>query len=157
MIAEILARILLVVGYIVYALRPESPGWGREQDLQPWATAMLVYMGVSVVVLALAVTPINLLGYFHARGAALRQGRDQMSAVRTRFQRDEVDRTINGLAAAIGFLCVGAGSVGALVVLALGRPAVVALHVAFGAFVAAALVGCGVKLYCYEDRRRRGF
>ena len=50
----------------------------------------------------------------------------------------------------VGYTCVGAGFVAALIALAVGGPAIVAMHLLLGAFALGTLLDGGVSVYLYE-------
>ena len=163
-IASMIAGVLLIAGYAVYALG-KSGG-----SLQSWAVTMLIFIGISVA----AEIAVQIL--FHIAlsvGIAVREGireegrgKDEESGkqyekeveriITSAMREDERDQLISLKTARIGTVCAGAGCMAALIALAAGAWDVLALHVAFGGFFAGALAEGAARIFCYERGVRNG-
>ena len=147
-IASMLAGVLLMGAYIVYALGQSSPG---AEDLAAWAVAMLVFIGIGV---AAAIVIQILFHFVFVVGIAIKE-REQDDAVLERIisstiVEDERDKMIEAKSAQVGYVFAGIGFLTALVILAFGMSALMALHTIFGAFFLGSIVEGGRSIYHYE-------
>ena len=152
--AGIAAGIVLIIGYIIYALGEKAPAAGQ---LKSWATAMLVFIGISVVVMII----IQIL--FHigfAIGIAIREGERDDKNLRRIFNsetvEDERDKAIGLRSDRIGQIIGGAGFIVALISLVAGASAICALHIIFGSFAIGSVAGGVASIYHYERGVRNG-
>ena len=146
-IVSMVAGIILIAVYIFYARGKDFSG----EDLKSWAVLMLVFIGISVAAMIL----INIV--FHivfAIGTAVKEREKSDSEVERIIEssvvEDEMDKIINLRSAQIGNICTGIGFIAALVTLAFGMPAVIALHVLFGSLAIGSIIQGGANVYFYE-------
>ena len=147
-IASMLAGVLMMIAYVIYALGPSSPAPG---DLKSWAIAMLIFIGISVA----AVIVVQVL--FHiatAIGIAVKEQERDRDELDRSFSsltvEDERDKLISLKSSHISSIVAGIGFVGALVGLACGASAVVALHVIFGSCAVSSLAEGVASVFFYE-------
>ena len=142
-IAGILAGITLIAAYIIYAMGTSAPD---PEDIQGWATAILVFIGIGIGV-QIAVQIVFHIAF--SIGVAMKEGRKAGNKeggkaaeriIKSEMVEDEWSRMISLKASRAGSMILGAGTCAALVVLAAGAKTVVALHLLFGlsAFAAVA-------------------
>ena len=151
------ASVLLVVGYLVYALGKASPA---PDDLASWAVALLVFVGISI---AAQIVIQILFHIFFGIGVAIKEGHGS-SADDKKIERilsssmveDEMVKLIKLKSLRVGYICAGVGFIVALVALALGAPAVVALHILFGACLIGGLVEGSMSIYLHEKGVQHG-
>jgi len=153
-IVSMILGILLIAAYIVYALGGTSPA---PEDLKSWAVAMLVFIGISVVIIIV----IQIL--FHitfAIGIAIKeQESDEKKIGRiisSLMLEDEREKLIGLKSSHVGYVCAGLGFIVALVALVLDISILFALHVLFGSFAIGLLIEGGVSVYLYERGFRNG-
>ena len=148
------AGVLLIIGYIIYALGAASPA---PDDLKTWAVAMLIFIGTSVAVM-IAIQILFHIGL--AIGIAVKEKENDDKQVEriieSSMYEDERDKLINLKSSHIGNVCVGVGFVAGLIALALGISAVVALHIIAGAFAVGSIIEGGVSIYLDERGVRNG-
>jgi len=147
-IVNMVACVLLIIAYSIYAMGETAP---EPDDLKSWAIAMLIFIGIGIVVMIV----IQIL--FHivlSIGIAIKEREEDDKTVEriitSTVVEDERDKLISLKSAHIGSTCVGVGFVAALLILAFGSSALVALHVIFGSFIIGLLVEGGASIYYYE-------
>jgi len=147
-IASMLAGVLMMTAYVIFALGHRSPASG---DLKSWAITMLIFIGISMAV----VIVVQIL--FHiatAIGIAVKEQERDRNELDRRFSsltvEDERDKLISLKSSHISSIVTGAGVIAALVGLACGSSAVVALHVFFGSFAIGSIAEGIASVYFYE-------
>jgi len=156
-ITSMAAGLLLIIAYAIYALGSHAPA---HEDLKSWAVVMLVFIGIGIV------TTIVIMILFHiafAIGVAAKehfQGRKPEENVerimKSSMVEDEREKLIALKSSRIGYICAGVGFVAALVALAFGMPAVIALHIMFGSCAIGSLIEGCVGVYLHERGVRNG-
>jgi hypothetical protein len=153
-IASLIAGVMLVAAYAVYALGEHSPA---PDNLKSWAIAMLAFIGIGVAVVIVVQIVFHIALAIGI--AAKEQGRDDKEVERiisSSMVEDEREKLINLKSAHVGNVCAGIGFIAALAALALGMSAVVALHVLLGAFAVGSVIEGFVGVYFYEKGVRNG-
>ena len=147
-IVSILAGILIMIAYIIYALGGHSPA---PEDLKSWAIAMLIFIGIGVV----AVIVIQVM--FHvvfAIGIAVKEQEcdDEKinRIIKSSMTEDEREKIVNLKSSHIGYVCAGIGFIAALAALAFSAASVVALHILFGTFAVGSIIEGIVSVYYFE-------
>jgi len=153
-VASMAAGVLMMLAYIIYALGQGSPA---TSDLKSWAVTILVFIGISMAVIIV----VQIL--FHiatAIGIAVKeQERDKTELDRrisSLTMEDERDKLISLKSSHISAIVAGAGFVAALVCLACGASAVVALHVIFGSCAAGSIAEGIASVFFYEKGVNNG-
>ena len=153
-IASMAVGVLMIIAYIIYALGRHSPA---PEDLKSWAVAMLVFIGISVAV----VIVIQIL--FHIAtviGIAVKEGEHDGKKLDENLSsltvEDERDKLISLKSSHISSIVAGIGFVTALVGLAFGASAVLALHVIFGSCAVGSAAEGFASVYFYEKGVRNG-
>jgi hypothetical protein len=149
-----IAGIVLVVSYIIYALGKKAPA---PENIGSWAITMLVFIGIGVA----AMIVIQIL--FHigfAIGIAVKEREhDQKNIeriIKSSMVEDERDKLISLKSSRIGYIFASISFAVALLALALGLPAVVALHILAGGFAVGSLIEGAVSVFFYEKGVRNG-
>jgi hypothetical protein len=148
------AGIVLVAAYLVYALGAQAPA---PEDLKGWAIAMLVFMGIAVaavIVIQILFHIVYSIGYTIKERA--HDDREIERNLASFAMEDEMDKLIDLRSARVGYACIGLGFAALLVALALGLSAVVALHIGFGACAAGGLLEGAVSIHLFERGLRNG-
>jgi len=150
-IATLIAGIILIIVYIIYATGKFAPA---PEDLKSWAVTMLIFIGIGIA----AVIIIQIL--FHivfAIGLAAKeraQGRSPDQNVERELSsemiKDEMEKQIALKAGNIGHWFAGLGVIALLVALASGISFVLALHIVVGAFVFSGIAEGIASIYLYE-------
>ena len=141
----------LLIAYMVYALGKAAPG---TDNLQSWAIAMLVFIGIGLVALIIVQVVFHILV---AVGIAAKEGEGNVERILdANMVEDERDKLISLKASRAGYICVALGVMLALAVLALGMAALVALHVLLGALAIGSLLDGAASIYLYERGVQHG-
>ena len=147
-IAGILTGVLIVGAYIIYALSNHAPS---PDDLKGWAIAMLIFIGIGVVAAIIIQIAYHIA---FAIGMAIKeQVRDDKTIKRifdSETAEDERDKMITLKSSHTSHSVTGIGFVAALIALALGVSAVMALHIILGAVAFGQTVGGILDIYFYE-------
>ena len=159
-IASIVAAAALLAGYIAYALSSKAPAPG---DLRSWAVAMLVFIGISVVVMVVLQIIFHIafaIGIAVKEGIAVIDGERDEKKLRRIFDsetvEDERDKLVGLKSVRIGYSIAGAGFIAALIALLLDQSALCALHIVFGSFFVGSAAEGVVSVYHYERGVRNG-
>jgi hypothetical protein len=148
-LTSIIAGILIIAAYIIFALGKNSP---ETENIKSWAVAMLVFIGIGIAAIIVIMIIFHIL---FAVGVAIKeQGCDDKEIERiiaSSTVEDEMEKLINLKSARIGSICAGIGLVAALVLLAVGMSAVLALHVIVGAFAISSFIEGIAQIYFYEN------
>ena len=153
-ISNVVAGLLLVAAYIIYASGSNAPA---PEDLKSWATAMLVFIGIGVG--AIIVIQIAFHVFLAIRIAVKEEERDSKKIERiieSTMVEDEREKLIGLKSARVGYICAGAGAMAMLIALAAGVSAVMALQLLFGSSAAGSIVEGIVSVYFYEKGVRHG-
>ena len=147
-IVNMVAVILLMIAYVIYALGESSPA---PDDLKSWAVAVLVFIGINIA----ATIVVQIL--FHiglAIGIAVKEKEHDEKQVdriiKSSMVEDERDKLISLKSSRIGYVCAGAGFVAGLLALAAGISAVVVLHIMTGSFFVGSIIEGCVTVYLNE-------
>ena len=141
------AGVLMAAVYIVYALGGSAPA---PDDLKSWAIAMLIFIGACIV----AGIIIQIL--FHiafAIGVAVKERENDRNIGRiiaSSTVEDEMKKLIDLKSSRIGYVCSGIGFLAALVSLAFGMTAIVALHIIFASIAVGSLIEGSFSIYLHE-------
>ena len=111
MIASMVAAVGLLAGYIIYALSGKAPAAG---DLNAWAVAMLVFIGISVVVMVVIQILFHIgfaIGIAVKEGIAVKDGERDEKKLKRLFDsetvEDERDKLVGLKSARIGYAIGG--------------------------------------------------
>ena len=156
-ITSIVTGIIILICYAFYA-QGRTGSYGN--DLKAWAITMLIFIGIGVA----AMIVIQIL--FHiifAVGTAVKEemknggrkkgkdlDKDVERIVESAVTEDEMDKIIGLKSSLVGSVCVGIAFIAALLTLAFGMTAALALNVLFIAFSLASIIQGIVKIYFYE-------
>lgn len=150
-ITSMVTSVLIFVAYVIYAIDKDRQGPEESLTLKSWALTMLVFVGISII--ALIVVQIIFRIALAVGIAAKHAGDDSVQVERilsSSMVEDEMDKIVALKSARVGYICAGIGFLGALVALALGGSAVLALHIMLGSFALGSLAEGAVSIYGYE-------
>ena len=161
MIAGMAAALALIIAYIVYALGEKAPA---ADNLKAWALAMLVFIGISVVVMIVIQILFHItfaIGIAVKEGVATRGGERDEKTLRRLFNsetvEDERDKLVELKSARIGYAVGGAGFIAALLaLLLLDASALCAIHIMFGSFFIGSAAEGVAGVYQYERGVKNG-
>ena len=153
-IASILAGILMLIAYIIYAFSNRAPA---PDDLKSWAVAMLVFIGIGIAV----VIVIQIIYHIaFAIGMAVKEGVRDDKIIRRMFNsetaEDERDKVVGLKSSRINSIFAGVGLLAALIALALGTLSIVALHIIIGSCALGNLIEGIMSIYYYEKGVQNG-
>ena len=147
-IASILAGVLVMTAYVIFALGQRSPALG---DLKSWAIAMLIFIGISVAVVIIVQILFHIATVIGIVVKEQERDKNELDRrVSSMTVEDERDTLISLKSSHISSIVTGFGVVGALVGLACGASAVLALHVTFGSFAIGSIAEGVARVYFYE-------
>ena len=153
-LVTMVAGILLLILYVVYALGDASPA---IEDLKSWAVAILIFIGICIA------AGIVVQIVFHialAIGITVKEkdidGKDVERIIESSMVEDERDKLISLKSSHIGYICAGFGFMAGLIVLAAGISAVVVLHIMAGAFAIGSIIEGCASVYFNERGVRNG-
>ncbi|QQO09166.1 hypothetical protein [Breznakiella homolactica] len=151
-IVNMAAGLLLLAAYLIFALGRRAPD---PYNLSAWAVTLLIFIGIGVV---LVIVIQILFHIFYAIGVAAKESMRHGESGDTEAERivassladDEMDRIISLKSLRAGYVCGGLGGMAFLGALAIGLPAVSALHILLGSFFLGTLVEGGMSVFLYE-------
>jgi hypothetical protein len=157
-ITSMVSGLILMAAYTINAWGRYQAGTAPADDLALWATLMLTYIGIGIVI------TIILQILFHillSVGVAVKEKiRDETcddkvieQTIKQEMVEDERDKLIELKSMRAGFVLAGIGFISALFSLILGYPSVVMLNILFLSFFAGSILEGFFQLYYY----RRGF
>ena len=147
-IASMVAGVVLVVLYLIFALGNSAP---ETDDLKCWAAAILILVGIGVASqIVIQIISHIVYSISIATKETCLNDKEIQRIVSSEMADDEMGKLINLKSAHIGYIIVGIGFVAALVVIALGHPAVYALHALLGSFIAGSIAEGCATVYLYE-------
>ena len=158
-IVSVVAGIVLIVAYIIYAIGANAPAIG---DVKAWATAILVFIGIGVV------SQIVVQIVFHIAltiGIAIKEeiktgnkdsGKTAERIIKSEMIEDEWVKIIDMKASRKGSWFLIAGVIAALISLAAGAETVIALHILFGMSALASVVEGIIGVVYHEKGVRNG-
>ena len=123
--------LVMLAAYFMRALGPAAPA---PDDIRAWATLMLIFIGISIVVMIVVQILFHIL---YSIGIAIKERRQSDEKVEriisATVAEDERDKHINLMAVRVGSRVFGMGVLLALVCLAAGASMLVALHLILAA------------------------
>jgi hypothetical protein len=143
-IAGIVAGVVLLIVYAVVTANADQP-----QALRWWATTMLIFLGVAIVVQVIVQIAFRIV-LAVALAARIGDSRGAERVLDTTMAEDEMDRVIELKAARIGYVFLGIGVLGMLVTLACAGPAELGLNILFWSFAAGSLATGVATVYGFE-------
>ncbi len=152
-IVSVVSGALLMVVYVIYAYA--KLGFTNMTDLKPWATTMLVFIGIGIVGMIIIQIVFHIL---LSMGIALKEKiKDESiddkkieSTIASEMIEDEMDKLIELKANKIGYSFVGLGFVAGLITLAIGLPAAIMLNILFLASLLGSIVEGLIQLHYYR-------
>lgn len=155
-ITSMVSGLILMGAYAIHA-------WGRYQagtvpatDLSFWATLMLKYIGVGIIITIIMQILFHIL---LSVGVAVREKiRDETcdnkaieQTIKHEMVEDERDKLIELKSMRVGFILAGIGFITALFSLILGYPPVLMLHILFFSFFAGSILEGFFQLHYYRQ------
>ncbi|MCK8061121.1 MULTISPECIES: hypothetical protein [unclassified Fusibacter] len=119
-----------------------------------WAKTMLVYIGLSIVLIIIVMVLFNIIlaiGTTVKNRIDVEMGTSEEEDINDVFDtvEDEMDRLINLKAGQIGYTFVGLGFVAGLIALTFNQPIGIMLNITFLSFMIGAILESIVKIYFY--------
>ena len=150
-IASIVVGIVLIIIYIIFAMKKNVPGAESPDTLRSWAILMLIFLGIGIVA-SIIVQIIFAIGY--SIGVAVKESdkndKEVERIIESSMFEDEMDKMITLKSEYVGFVIVGIGFVTALITLAAGMSAVFALNITFASFAVGSLASGIASIVGYE-------
>ena len=152
-VVSVVSGALLMVVYGIYAY--VKLGLTNLTDLKPWATTMLVFIGIGIVGMIIIQIVFHIL---LSMGIAMKEKiKDESiddkkieSTIASEMVEDEMDKLIELKANKIGYSFVGLGFVAGLITLAIGLPAAIMLNILFLASMLGSIVEGLIQLRYYR-------
>lgn len=154
-LTSIATGILVLAAYCLYAFNPTRLASISEGGLKQWATTMLIFIGIGIVVMIIIQIVFHIL--FSVSVAVTEtirtKGTDEEaieSSIKSEMVEDERDRLIELKANRVGFAMAGIGFVAALVSLVLNYSPVVMLNILFIALNLGSISEGIVQIFYYR-------
>ena len=152
-VVSTVSGVLLMVAYCIYAYT--KLGFTNLTDLRPWATTMLVFIGVGIVGMIIIQIVFHIL---LSIGIAVNKKINNESlddkeiehSIEREMVEDEMDKLIELKANKIGYSFVGFGFVAGLLTLAFGLPAAIMLNILFLSCMLGSIVEGLIQLHYYR-------
>ena len=152
-VVSVVSGVLLMVAYCIYAYA--KLGFTNLTELKPWATTMLVFIGIGIVGMIIIQIVFHIL---LSMGIFLKEKiRDESiddkkieSTIASEMIEDEMDKLIELKANKIGYSFVGLGFVAGLIMLSIGLPAAIMLNTLFLASMLGSIVEGLIQLHYYR-------
>lgn len=154
-ITSMVSGIVLMGAYAIHAWGRYQAGTAPAADLSFWATLMLTYIGIGIVVTIIMQILFHIL---LSVGVAVREKiRDETcddkvieQTIKQEMVEDERDKLIELKSMRVGFVLAGIGFIVALFSLILGYPPVLMIHFLFFSFFAGSIFEGFSQLYYYR-------
>ncbi len=152
-IVSVVSGALLMLAYCIYAYA--KLGFNNLTDLKPWATTMLVFIGIGVAAMIVIQIVFHIL---LSIGIAVKKKINDESiddkeiehSIEREMVEDEMDKLIELKANKIGYSFVSIGFVAGLVTLAMGAPAAIMLNLVFVGCMVGTIVEGLIQLRYYR-------
>jgi hypothetical protein len=153
--ASIFSGALILAAYCIYAFNPARLAAIPPGDLKPWASTMLIFIGIGIVVTIVIQIVFHILFSIALAVVAKIQNQeaDDKEIGRTidrEMVEDERDRQIELKSMRIGFIIAGVGFVSALFSLVFNYPPAVMLNIMYLSFFAGSLLEGVGQIYYYR-------
>ena len=152
-IVSVVSGALLMLAYCIYAYA--KLGFTNLTDLKPWATTMLVFIGIGVGAMIVIQIVFHIL---LSIGIAVKRKINDESmddkeiehSIEREMVEDEMDKLIELKSNKIGYSFVSIGFVAGLVTLAMGAPAAIMLNLVFVGCMVGSIVEGLIQLRYYR-------
>ncbi len=155
-LAELIASLAWFGGYLMYAFSDNVP---KADNLQGWASTLLIAIVISVGVLLIVSAGFNLIAAEVMITREKAKNNEDINKIKIRiknaFTENEHEKAIYSNANNLIFRCIAVGVAFALVAMALGVNAVLGLHIilCFSCCIGVA-VGCIYSIIILEKERK---
>ncbi len=154
-IVGILSGIAILTAYCVYAFNRYASGAIAPGDLKFWATTMLTFIGIGIVVtIVIQIVFHILLSISIAVTKSIRNesvdDKEIEKTINAEMVEDERDRLIDLKSNRVGFIFAGIGFVAALLALVFDYSPVVMLNILFISFSVGSIFEGFAQLYFYR-------
>jgi hypothetical protein len=154
-VVSIFTGLVILVAYCIYALNRFNTGILTTSELKPWATTILIFIGIGIVasiviqivfhiLLSISVAVVKKIQNESTDDAEIEK------SINLEMMEDEMDKLINLKSSQVGFFFAGIGFVAALISLVLNYPPVVMINILFISFSVGSLIEGFVQLYFYR-------
>jgi len=153
-VVSIISGLIIVATYAIYALGNQAPD---ADNLQAWAQSILIFIGIGV--LLTIIIQILFHVFFSIETSYQKKeldGHKLERLIKSEMIEDERDKLISLKSSYIGYICVGAGFLLGLVVLALGAKPLVVLHTLAGSFAGGSIIETAIRIYLNEGDVHHG-
>lgn len=158
-IVSIVAGILLLVAYCVYALNKAQSGLARPDDLKFWAGTILIFIGIGIAAtIVIQILFHIMLSISVAVQKAIKGEKDETieKAICSAMVEDEMDKLIELKSSRVAFIISGAGFVSALLTVHFSGSIAALLNISFLSFMVGSLCEGFMNLYYYRRGIRNG-
>ncbi len=152
---SIISGALILIAYCLYAFNPARLAALPPGDLKPWATTMLVFIGIGVAATIVIQIVFHILLSISLAVQTKIQNMDSddediSRAIKGEMVEDERDRQIGQKSTRVGIAVTGTGFVAGLLALAFNYSPAVMLNIFFLSFLAGWLLEGAWTLYYYR-------
>lgn len=154
-IVSIITGLLVLVAYYIYVRGNYQIGMNTTEDMKFWATTMLLFIGIGIVVaIVIQIIFHILLSVAIAVQKKVENGQCDDGEIErilgTEMVTDEMDKLIELKSMRVGFIVAGIGFVAALISLLLNNSPGVMMNILFISFSAGSLFEGFTQLYFYR-------
>ena len=146
---NMIVGIALVLVYIFYAFSSAAPA---IDDLKAWAVLLLIYIGLSIVVMIILQIVFHIIfSIIIAVHEKNEDGSKIEKIIKYTLLEDERNYLINLRSSHYSHILAGLGFIATLIALAFGLNAVIALHIVAGSFVVGSIIEGFVSICLNEE------
>lgn len=154
-IVSTLTGILVLAAYCIYAVSKYQAGVLSLGDLKPWATTILIFIGIGIAAsIVIQIVFHILLSVSIAVQKTIRnedcKDKEIEKSINAEMVEDEMGKLIELKSTRIGFFFAGIGFIAALLSLVLDYSPVVMLNILFVSFSAGSVFEGFAQLYFYR-------
>lgn len=150
-VISIVAGILILAAYCVYAFGKYQQGVVDLSDLRFFAVTMLVFIGIGIAAMIIIQIIFHiLLSISIAVKESMCDEKKIEKTIEANMVEDEMDKLIELKSGRLGMGVVGAGFIAALVTLVFHCPPAVMLNILFLSFGASTLASGALSIYYYR-------
>ncbi|MDP4094964.1 MAG: hypothetical protein Q8920_16600 [Bacillota bacterium] len=159
-ITEIFSALLILIAYGLYIINRFHAHTINMQELKPWASAMLIFVGLGIIATIIIQILFHILLSISIAVkesvAGKDKGQDINKAIANSMVGDEMHKLIELKSSRMSTFFYGFGFIAALVSIVLSSPLPVMLNILFGSWLLGWIFEGSVRLIYYRKGVRNG-
>lgn len=154
-IVSIFTGFVILAAYCIHVFNRYSMGVLTSGDLKPWASTILIFIGIGIVTMIVIQIVFHILLSISVAVTKTIQGESTDDAkieksINLEMVEDEMDKLINLKSNQVGFFFAGIGFIAALFSLVLNYSPVVMINILFVSFSLGSIIEGFAQLYFYR-------